>query len=336
MLCGWQAPGAEATCYAAWNRFAGAWAGVGVGRREKPIGACSKSLAALVSWLRARRESSGLSYACLAERTPYSEDTLARAASGRSVPKLMVVLAFAQACDADLAEAERLWKRARYESRSDGERAQRVAVHIDFVGNFVDLHAALMELYARDGRRPYRELNERAGGYGRLPPATVSRVLNRQVLPSRGFVLSLAQACGVRGAALEAWGEAWDRADAVRRPWRHNSYARNRHHAGHRGQSMLHAPLGTSKMYSATSGMPQESFKATPRTGYGTSCVACGYLVCSHSDMGARMGEYVWCMACADGSLQLNVALINRMRRRLNAQLSLSLDRPGEVSGGEG
>ncbi|WP_372515563.1 helix-turn-helix domain-containing protein [Streptantibioticus ferralitis] len=319
-----------------------------MGRREKPIGACSKSLAALASWLRARRESAGLSYARLAELTPYSEDTLARAASGRYVPRLVVVRAFAEACDADLAEAERLWKRARYETHPNEERAKLRAVHVDIVGNFTELRVALVDVHAKDGRRPYRQLNEEAGGFGRLPAATISRVLNGQVIPSRDFVITFARVCGARGSALEAWGRAWDRADAARRPSDNNPSSSNclqreRHHldaaraqppAGQGAQFLLHSSIGGGKTYSAIAGLSRVLSNAEHGRRPGIPCVACGYLVRTHSDMGARMGGCVWCIACA-GSLQLNASLINHARRRPDLRPTPESDHLGQVSSTE-
>ncbi|MFJ7280536.1 helix-turn-helix domain-containing protein [Kitasatospora sp. NPDC098663] len=280
-----------------------------MGRRENPIGACGKSLQALASWLRARRESTGLTYTRLAERTRYSGDTLTRAASGGSVPKLAVVLAFAEACGTDLAEAERLWKRARREALAEDARGKREAVHIHVIDNFADLHAALLALYAKDGCRPYRELSERVGGFGRLPHATVGRVLNRKSPPRRDFVLTFAQACGVRGAALEAWGQAWDRADSRRRP-----SGRPSPHAATSSAGTVHssqgvsarldgtrapsAPTGRGKARTLPAAVAYEEQRASSRQRPGVPCVGCGQLVTTHSDMAARWGEHVWCVSC--------------------------------------
>ncbi|MFD9789245.1 helix-turn-helix domain-containing protein [[Kitasatospora] papulosa] len=87
-------------------------------RRENPVPPCSRSLLALVTWLRSGRDTAGLTYGQLAARTEYSADTLARAASGRSVPQnLTVILAYAAACGLSTKDAERLWKHARRATR---------------------------------------------------------------------------------------------------------------------------------------------------------------------------------------------------------------------------
>ncbi|MER6198373.1 helix-turn-helix domain-containing protein [Streptomyces sp. NPDC001586] len=186
-------------------------------RRENPVAPCGKSLLALVTWLRAGRASAGLTYQQLAVRTPFSADTLARAASGRSVPQnLSVVVAYARACGRNVKEAERLWKNARRdEVRAQGVLAgHRGGGHITVAKDFADLHSAIVDLYQDDGCPPLRSLDGRAGGVGRLPHSTAGRILNGQSTPSRAFVLAFAEACGVRKGDLPEWGKAWDRADA--------------------------------------------------------------------------------------------------------------------------
>ncbi|MFC8350986.1 helix-turn-helix domain-containing protein [Streptomyces sp. NPDC057280] len=194
-----------------------------MGRRENPIPQCSKSLHALVAWLRAGRTEAGLTYDQLATRTKFSADTLARAASGRSVPQnLAVVTAYALACNRSPKEAERLWKQA----RRDEARAQSVlsghrgGVHISVVKDFADLHSAIVDLYRDDGSPPLRSLDARVGNVGRLPHSTVARVLKGSSTPSRTFVAAFAEACNVRKADLPEWTKAWDRADTDRRSTR--------------------------------------------------------------------------------------------------------------------
>ncbi|MEU6102760.1 helix-turn-helix domain-containing protein [Streptomyces flaveolus] len=189
-------------------------------RRENPIPACSRSLLALVTWLRSGRADASLTYTQLASRTEFSADTLARAASGRSVPQNpAVVLAYAAACGLSTKEAERLWKQARRdEARAQGVvSGHRSGVHISVVKDFADLHSALVDLHHDDGRPPLRSLDARVGGVGRLPLSTVGRVLKGSSTPSRTFVAAFAEACNVRRSELPEWTKAWDRADADRR-----------------------------------------------------------------------------------------------------------------------
>ncbi|MEG8281349.1 helix-turn-helix domain-containing protein [Streptomyces sp. AHA2] len=191
-----------------------------MGRREQPIRPCSKSLRALAAWLRSGREEAGLTYEQLAASTPFSPDTLARAASGSSVPRnLKVVVAYATACGLSEAEAERLWKVARRdEARAAGVlNGQRSGLHISMVKDFAGLHSAIVEQYQNAGSPPLRTLDDRIGGHGRLPHSTVSRVLNGQSRPSRPFVLAFAEAVNIRPSEVAEWGKAWDRADRDRR-----------------------------------------------------------------------------------------------------------------------
>lgn len=186
-------------------------------RSEAPVTACRASLHALASWLRLQRAQSGLSLAQLSQHTIVSKATLSRAASGHGIPTLSTVRAYARACGASEDEAERLWKQARYEERSpQGEATQ--LIHLDYVNTYADLHAHLLEVYRRDGSRPYRALEQQAGGNGHLARTTICRVLTRKTRPRRDFVLAFARACGVTGnVILQAWAHAWERAEAARR-----------------------------------------------------------------------------------------------------------------------
>ncbi|MFF2779506.1 helix-turn-helix domain-containing protein [Streptomyces sp. NPDC058052] len=199
-----------------------------MGRRENCIAPCGKALGALVAWLRAMRRRAGVSYEELARRTAArplpdgtvarcSADTLARAAAGQRVPRLRTVLAYAVACGAaaDPREGERLWKRARYEETLPLREREGHAQHITYIRDFADLRIALIDLYRKDGSRPYEELERDSDGV--LAHATVSRVINGSTgRPTREFVMAFARTCGVRGKALEDWGQAWDRAEARR------------------------------------------------------------------------------------------------------------------------
>ncbi|MFI0766165.1 helix-turn-helix domain-containing protein [Streptomyces sp. NPDC021218] len=197
-----------------------------MGRPENPIASCEKALEALARWLREQRAEAGLSYAQLAERTKdlpaadgtsarCSADTLARAASGAAVPRLKTVVSYACACDADQAEAERLWKRARYRQSRAALRGAEPPPHISYVRNFAELRAALLDLYQKDGSRPYEELERTSSGV--LAHSTVARFISGVTgRPTRQFVLAFAQACGIKGLALNAWGQGWDRAEEQR------------------------------------------------------------------------------------------------------------------------
>ncbi|MET9079950.1 helix-turn-helix domain-containing protein [Streptomyces sp. NPDC004232] len=190
-----------------------------MGRRENSIAPCDQELEKLVRWLREQRARSGLSYAQLAARLALLEpkfrcsaSTLIRAASGIQMPKLRAVQAYALACLADVDEAERLWKRARYRAAPTGDCP---APHPRYVRSFAELHVALVDLYRKDGSRPYRQLEMASNNM--LARATVGRFLNKSGgRPTRQFVLAFAQACGAKGNSLEEWRQAWDRAEEQR------------------------------------------------------------------------------------------------------------------------
>ncbi|WP_405814299.1 helix-turn-helix transcriptional regulator [Streptomyces sp. NBC_01390] len=183
-----------------------------MGRRENPIAPCDRELEKLVRCLRDHRSRAGLNYRELAARSGCSASTLIRAASGEQMPKLKTVRAYAAGCGADPGEAERLWKRARYRAVRGCEEP---VPHPRYVRNFAELHAALADLYRKDGSRPYRELE--AASDGVLAHATVGRFLRQEGgRPTRQFVREFAIACGAKGMALREWEQAWDRAEEQR------------------------------------------------------------------------------------------------------------------------
>ncbi|AWW35373.1 helix-turn-helix domain-containing protein [Streptomyces cadmiisoli] len=183
-----------------------------MGRRENPIAPCDRELEKLVLYLRDHRNWAGLNYKELAVRSGCSASTLIRAASGEHMPKLKTVRAYALGCGADPDEAERLWKRARYRA---ARGCQEPVPHARYVRNFAELHAALADLYQKDGARPYRELE--AASDGVLAHATVGRFLRQEGgRPTRQFVREFAIACGAKGMALREWEQAWDRAEEQR------------------------------------------------------------------------------------------------------------------------
>ncbi|GGS45302.1 helix-turn-helix domain-containing protein [Streptomyces violaceus] len=196
-----------------------------MGRSEKPIAATGKARHALALWLRAQRESAGLTYERLAARTIFSPDTLRRAASGQQIPKLTVLKAFTEACGADPQVAEGLWRAAR---RERGGRY--VEFHVAYTTDFSDLHDAMVSLYRQAGSPSYSELDRQAGGNGRLPKSTLSRFFSKKATPGRDFTLAFAEACGIRGEKLRLWDTAWQRA-AGKYDWEKREKARQRERA---------------------------------------------------------------------------------------------------------
>ena len=189
-------------------------------RTEKPLTTTNKALRELQEWLREQRERTRQGYRALAVRAGCHATTLQRAASGERVPKLQTVLNYARACDASPEEARLLWKRARYEETrlARGGRG-RPAPRPEFIRDFVDLGAALVELYDKAGSPPLRTMEQRAGGFGALPRSSAHRIRNKQAMPHslRQFQAYL-RACEVPEAEWPDWEAAWTRA------WRHEKH----------------------------------------------------------------------------------------------------------------
>lgn len=187
-----------------------------MGRPEKPIVTTNAALRDLAVWLRERREGVGRpSYRELATRAGCHATTLQRAASGETVPRLVVVIAYAQACDASPGEAKRRWKQARYEEARTEHRRPKTPPP-PFIRDLADLSAGLQDLYEKAGLPPVRTMEERAGRYGILPRSTAYRIRTKQAMPHsldqfRGFL----RACEVPKRDQAAWEQAWVRA------WRH-------------------------------------------------------------------------------------------------------------------
>jgi transcriptional regulator with XRE-family HTH domain len=191
-----------------------------VSRPEKPITTGNKALRELAEWLREQRKRTRQGYRALSVRAGCHATTLQRAASGESVPKLQTVLNYARACDASPEEARHLWKRARYEEtrRARGGRGLPSPRPV-LIRDFVDMSAALQDLYEKAGSPALRTMEQRAGGYGTLPRSTAHRIVSKQAIPRslpqlRGYL----RACEVPETDWPGWERAWTRA------WRHEKH----------------------------------------------------------------------------------------------------------------
>ncbi|MFE2159942.1 helix-turn-helix domain-containing protein [Streptomyces lydicus] len=253
----------------------------------------------LAAWLRARRYEAQLSYLELARRTLLSTSTLSRTASGNRVPPLAAVRAYAQACGADCNEAERLWKRARYKSTA-AKRPLSHRIHLDCVRTYADLHAALIDLYHRQGSPPYRRLEIRAGGHGQLPHATVGRVLSGQSRPRHDFVLAFAHACGEGSdSQLAAWSRACKRAEEDRLSRLPPKTTTDEQHlarelrfsADTEGAPKLQLTPLLRRLLHTAAASPQ-------REGRGVPCAGCGHRITTYSDAAAALGPLMWCLSC--------------------------------------
>ncbi|MFG3258410.1 BTAD domain-containing putative transcriptional regulator [Streptomyces sp. NPDC048172] len=184
-----------------------------MGRREKPITTSNRALAELAQWLRDQRTARRpvLTYAQLAARTGLHATTLQRAASGASVPTAAVVTAFAQACGVPPEIALQLRTRARQEAlRADGDGQE--APTPEAVKDPPELSAALQGLHAEAGGPTMREMERRAGGYGKLPHNTAHRILRGKTVPrDEQQFLAFLDACDVAPRERQRWVDAWRR-----------------------------------------------------------------------------------------------------------------------------
>ncbi|MFD9196067.1 helix-turn-helix domain-containing protein [Streptomyces phaeochromogenes] len=186
-------------------------------RPEKPITTGNKALRELAEWLRDQRERTRQGYRALSVRAGCHATTLQRATSGASVPKLQTVLNYARACDASPEEARILWKRARYEEARLARGGRGVPVpRPELIRDFVDLSAALQDLYEKAGSPALRTMEQRAGNFGVLPRSTAHRIVTKQAMPhSLQQFQAYLRACEVPETDWPDWKAAWTRA------WRH-------------------------------------------------------------------------------------------------------------------
>ncbi|MFK8905894.1 helix-turn-helix domain-containing protein [Streptomyces sp. YS-3] len=185
-----------------------------MGRREKEITTPYAALRDLAEWLRDQRAHAKLTYRQLASRAGLHATTLQRAASGKSVPTLVAVLAYTRGCDGLPEEARRLWQRARREHiRADSRFSRQPAPRPGLVRDFTDLSAALRGLYEEACAPPLRLMEERAGGYGALPRSSAHRIVNKQTVPHcQEQYMAFLRACEVPPDMWKEWEDAWSRA----------------------------------------------------------------------------------------------------------------------------
>lgn len=189
-----------------------------MGRHENDVAAGERYLRQLALWLRQQRQ---LPYSQLAERTHFHRTTLQRAANGKDLPSLDVVLAYAEACQADTNRARTLWRRAVYwhhvPSRHDTVKAPPAKILPEFVETFGALHKAMLEMRRQAGWPSLRRIQERAQENGdKLPASTLSLILRTRAALHKPQFVAYMQACDVKPADQLRWEAAWDRANASR------------------------------------------------------------------------------------------------------------------------
>ncbi|MFB8443622.1 hypothetical protein ACFC7A_31710 [Streptomyces niveus] len=245
-----------------------------MGRPEKDITHPEKAVGALAVYLRRIRARSGLTYSDMEVHTAISAATLARAASGVTLPTLRVALTYNRVCRGS-GDIRGLWEKARREERGVTQGATATAPpRLDLVGDRADLSRALVETHRLHGapslRTMERRADEEAKRYGAtLSRSTAHRILTRKTLPSSPQQLRIfLNACRVPGASggYLMWVSAWLRAE--------DDYERKHRR---RSQEFLFGPIhaGSAVVMVREAGFyPEEDYRGFTRP-WTVRCRAC-------------------------------------------------------------
>ncbi|MEU7230374.1 helix-turn-helix domain-containing protein [Streptomyces chrestomyceticus] len=299
-----------------------------MGRRERTVITDNHALEELVEWLRSARHGTRQTYVQLAARAAFHATTLQRAASGRTVPRHAVVVAYAQACGASTEHAQRLWRKARYEERRAKRGGQAVpAPRPDLIRDLADLSAGLRELYEKAGAPSLRELEGRAGEYGLLPRSSLHRIVHRQTVPhGQAQFMGFLQACDVPKEERAPWLGAWNRA------WQH-------HRDTHEAQGLSSIPRaawkGSAETLRIFADLPDTVMRATgfppvqsfpgPFCPWKCVCTACGTVVSMR--LAHMVNEQAGCPRCGRSAPDVGLGSDNPR----NVLINLSLDRLQEA-----
>ncbi|MFB7054179.1 helix-turn-helix domain-containing protein [Streptomyces vinaceus] len=193
-----------------------------MGRPEQPLPYLDRPLGRLAQGLRNARVRTGLTYRQLAcKAVGFSESTLKRAASGKSLPTREAVIAYAHACDTEPSPLLKDWEEAVEERRPLPPGAPKVTKIRDAAA----LGAALHSLHVKAGNPSCREIEKRtrsSPGIIRVPRTTAHQILYRQRFPSsRTQLKALLTVLGVPAAEHAGWLRAWSRANRQRPSDRH-------------------------------------------------------------------------------------------------------------------
>ncbi|WP_454341296.1 hypothetical protein [Streptomyces albogriseolus] len=170
----------------------------------------------LQSWLLAEKRRSGLSFSQLAELTFVSKSSLQRATRGLELPSRQVFDAFISGCSSDPDVAESKWRTATA-MRQYFLGRRMYSIRPENVTSHVELREALQDLIDRHGLslRQIEKLTEKRNG--KLRRSTLSDALSGRQNFSRLSVVELARSCGEKEDLVNAWDEAWQRAERDRR-----------------------------------------------------------------------------------------------------------------------
>ncbi|MFJ2112116.1 XRE family transcriptional regulator [Streptomyces sp. NPDC087850] len=156
----------------------------------------------------------------------FTASMLSRGASGKVLSRELVK-AYAKACDADPADALRLWKAARgseEELRRRKEAAtdfqdlatsvRSALTHPEVIETFGQLRRGMIQERAREGQPSLGFLQAKAGcrvdGRYRLPKSSLSAILRGAAIPSREHITAFMEAVGASRRKVRRWVQAWD------------------------------------------------------------------------------------------------------------------------------
>ncbi|MFF8524179.1 helix-turn-helix domain-containing protein [Streptomyces werraensis] len=170
----------------------------------------------LQSWLLEEKRRSGLSFGELAALTFVSKSSLQRATQGSELPSRSVFEAFVRGCASDPDVAEGVWQMAIMMKHVIS--GQKVSLtNPGDVTNHTNLREALAHL-VRQKRLTLRQIERLAENRGaKLRRSTLSDSLSGRQKFSRDSVRELVRSCGEADNLVQAWDEAWQRAEGERR-----------------------------------------------------------------------------------------------------------------------
>ncbi|MFJ4036236.1 hypothetical protein [Streptomyces griseoluteus] len=152
----------------------------------------------------------------MAALTFVSKSSLQRATQGFEMPSRQVFEAFVRGCASDPKIAEGEWQRAKMMHHLFlGQRVS--SLHPGDVTNHSELRQALEGLVKRQGLtlRQIEKLAERRNA--KLRRSTLSDSLSGRQNFSLASVQELVRSCGEEENLVQAWGDAWRRAESDRR-----------------------------------------------------------------------------------------------------------------------
>lgn len=187
-------------------------------------------LRALLVWVYAQLDQSGVTYEQLAEGLSYDRSWVSRSLSGRRLPPWSLVQAVAVRCSSSQTEGRRLWDAANTARLEKKEKAAE-GYPPDVLVGYPEFRNALDGLIKKRGLS-HRELVRRDVS-GRLRRSTIGAALRGERSMSYELLDALVTACGLRSQPSAAWKSAWSQCaepfrDAMERRRRELAYLRLR------------------------------------------------------------------------------------------------------------